>query len=335
MNKDAFVVEEINDRDREQWNKIVLEAKEGTFFHSFEWSEVLGRYGKETSAYSPKHVIVTDREENRVVGVLPIFLDKARCLVSLPSGDYGGPCIDPKIDEFEVLKLLFSKLEEIAKREAQEIRLKSLPERYFDWLRTFKFTINPFMYTFLLSIEGLSIDDIYNNFRRDTKRGIRTAEKEGLTVEIAQKKEELQEYYKIYEATMKRLEASIRPYKFFEILWDTLAEKELLKVFMTKIQDKYVAGLICFPWKGTTHIYGNVSLPNYLKQRPNDILYFSAIKWCVEKNFRTVDFGLSPLNMQSGLHQFKERWGTTRKLLYLTSKKYGLVSRVRKTILGH
>jgi len=325
MNKDRLVVLQTSTADREQWNNLAFKASEGTFFHSFDWSEVIRIYGEKTGFFVPRHVFVVNKEFNEIVGVLPLFLDRKHHLVSLPFGDYGGPCLIPSANKEVVFKLLFEKAEETAKKEASEIRLKSLPKEYSNWLRAHQYAVHPFMYTFLLPIDGLTLDHLWRRFRRDTKRGIKKAKEEGVVIEEMQEKELMKDYYQIYTLSMKN-GATVRPFVFFEALWDTLSQKQPLHVLLAKCQGKYIAGLIFLSWKKRLHIYGNVSLPQYRNLRPNDLLYYEVVRWGVERNFQVVDFGLTPLNRNSGLYQFKERWGTSPALLFLTSKRYGLTT---------
>lgn len=326
MGSDRFNLVQMGTADREQWNNVVLASSEGTFFHTFDWSEVIKRYGEKTSSFVPRHVFVVDKRSGEIVGTLPLFLDKRhRILISLPFGDYGGPCIAPNVNKNEVLRLSFQQVTETARREADEIHLKSLPKNYSNWFRDHHFSLTPLMYTFILPIHGLAMDHLWKNFRRDTRRGIKKAEKEGLVVEEAQEKESMKEYYHVYSISMKHIGASVRPFTFFTVLWDTLSQRKLLNIFLARYQNECIAGLIFFSWKGRLHIYGNVSLPGFRNLRPNDLLYHETIRWGVERKLRVVDFGLTPLNSDSGLYQFKKRWGGSPTLLFLTSKKYGLV----------
>jgi predicted N-acyltransferase len=315
--------------DREQWNSVVSNSREGTFFHSFEWIEVIRIYGEKTGFYVPWHICVKNIRLNEIVGILPLFLDNRHRLVSLPFGDYGGPCLTPRSNKNEILKLLFKEAEETARKEARETRLKSLPEDHLTWVRTLRFSVTPFMYTFLLPINDLAMDDLWRKFRRDTRRGIRKGREMGLVIEEAWEKRAMKEYYQIYSISMKNMGVSVRPYAFFEALWDALSQRRLLHVLLVHYKNSCIAGLIFFSWKKRVYIYGNASLPQYRKLRANDLLYYEVIRWGVERNFHVVDFGLTPLNRNSGLYQFKKRWGGAPTLLFLSSKKYGLWTRAR------
>lgn len=311
--------------NREEWNSVVLKAEEGTFFHTYDWSKILTDYGKKGGGYSPRHILIRDQQTDRLVAILPLFLTKKRRLVSLPSGDYGGPCIDPSVNRRDVLEIMFNEVEEIAKKEAQTTFLKSIHHEYHEWLCLHGYTKTPENYTFILSTRDATLDSLWRKFHESPRRGVKRAQKKGVTVEEVVQKDLMKEYYHIYAENMKRLGASIRSFFFFEVLWDVLAERKLMKLFLAKYQGDYIAGMICFPWKRTLHLYSNAFLKEYENLGSNHILYYEAIQWTFEHKF-DFDLGLSPLNKNSGLYQFKERWGGTPKLLFSASKSYTIAT---------
>jgi len=316
-----FTATQINQICREEWNDVVSKAEEGTFFHTYDWSKVLTDYGKKGGVYSPRHILIKDQETDRFVGILPLLLTKKHRLISLPYGDYGGPCIDPNVNRGDVLEIMFNEIEEIAKKEVKITFLRSLPPEYLEWLCLHGYTKTPQNYTFILSTRDATLDSIWRKFHRSPRQGVRRARKKGVTVEEAVQKGLMKEYYQIYVENMKRLGASIRPFLFFETLWDILAEKGLMRLLLAKYEGKYVAGIISFPWKGTLHLYANASLKEYQNLGSNYILCYAALEWAFKHKF-DIDFGISPLNKNSGLYQFKERWGGTPKLLFSASKNY-------------
>jgi len=321
MGTERFVATHAGRISREEWNDVALKAEEGTFFHTYDWSRVLTDYGKKEESYYPRHILIRDEETGRLVSVLPLLLTKKRRLVSLPFGDYGGPCINPEVKREDVLKIMFEEVEQIARREAKIVFLKSLPQEYLDWLCLHGYSKTPENYTFLLSTRDITWNSLWSKLHRSPKQNVRRAQKKGIAVEEAFHKDSMKEYYQIYSENAERTEASIRPFNFFETLWDVLAQRGLIKLFLAKCEGKYVAGVIAFPWKRTLHLYANASLQEYQNFGSNYILCNAAIEWAFNYKY-DVDFGLSPLDKNSGLYQFKKRWGGTPKLLFSASKSY-------------
>jgi predicted N-acyltransferase len=331
VSNQRFIAAQMRQISREEWNDVVLKAEEGTFFHTYDWSKVLADYGRKEARYRPRHILIKDQETDRLVGILPLLLTRKHRLISLPYGDYGGPCIDQSVNRRDVLEVMFNEVEEIAKEEARITFLKSLPREYLDWLCLRGYTKTPENYTFILSIRHATLDSLWRKFERSPRQCVRRAQKKGVTVEEAVKKDLMKEYYNIHVETMKRLGALVRPFLFFEILWDVLAKRGLMKLFLAKYEGKYIAGIIAFPWKRTLHLYANASLKEYQKLGSNYILCYAAIEWAFKHNF-DIDFGLSPLNKNSGLYQFKKRWGGTPRLLFSASKNYSIITNLLLSI---
>jgi hypothetical protein len=309
---------------RNEWNNLVKEACNGTFFHSFEWFQILREYGKKIRFFTPQIVMVKDELENALVGLLWLFLDKRGVANSPRFGDYGGPLLSSHLtvdQKITVLKLLLQKTDE-TKGKTRKIFLRIPHDFFHDVFLQNRYWVNPINFTFLLSTNR-GMNYIHSHFRRDAKRGIKSAIKNGVTTEIVSEKNQLKEYYLLYTSTMIKLDATARDYAFFEIIWDILNQNGL-RVVLARYQNEYVAGIMTISWNGVLHIFGNVSTSYNRQVHPNDLLYSEAIKWAVKTGHNIVDFGLAPLNTKSGLYQFKKRWGGHPELFYSASKAYGV-----------
>ena len=90
--RQTVVVAEASEADRADWQRYVFAHPKATFFHRFEWRELLAEQWK----HRP-HFLIARRGAD-VVGVLPLALVRSRLfgtsLVSLPFCVYGGPIID-------------------------------------------------------------------------------------------------------------------------------------------------------------------------------------------------------------------------------------------------
>jgi len=339
MSKYAVIIfESLDSKLHENWNELVMEAHEGTFFHSFEWCRILEQYGQASNSFKSYHVIAEDKCEHKLVGVMPLFLDRKGAILSPPYGDYGGPCLSRLLSESEkkiLIKEMMLKVEQNFRRKVKRILLKSVSENYLGYFSNLGYETRPAYSTFLLSLVGKNTEGIWMGFRRDVRRGVKKAGRSGVISEEISEKKFLEDYYEIYRATMGKLGASVRSFYFFEVLWDVLYPKKNLYILLAKHKQKYIAGIISISWKKVIHIFGNVSLFQSLKLHPNDLIYYETIKWAVKTGHKTVDFGLSPLKKESGLYQFKERWGGTKKLLHTVTKTYqkSLFSRLKQFAL--
>jgi len=308
----TVVIEEISEVGEKRWNRVVNESREGTFFHSFKWNLFLEEFGKISNSYSPKHILV---ENDEIQAILPLFLTRDKILFSLPTGDYGGPCIAPDVQPRLILGLLVEKVLEIYRKHARQIHLKSVSQKYVQDFYNQGFERQKFMTTFLIQVKDCSIDDLEKKWRRDTKRSIKRARSKNVEVEIISREEFLKNYYEIYDDTMRRLKASRHPYSFFKVLWKYLYKQDFLLILLARHENRYVAGLIYFIYDSAMHIYGNVSLSDALSLRANDLLYYETIRQGLQSNCQVIDFGQTTSDETSGLYQFKKKWGGVPKTL--------------------
>ena len=65
------------------------------------------------------------------------------------------------------------------------------------------------------------------------------------------------------------------------------------------------ADVVTVPWAST--------LRSERRRCPNNMIYWEALRWAIEKGAREFDFGRSPQG--SGTYKFKKGWGATERPL--------------------
>ena len=81
-----------------------------------------------------------------------------------------------------------------------------------------------------------------------------------------------------------------------------------------------IAGAVFLTWNGTITYKFGASDPAFWKLRPNNLIFWTAIRWACENGFHTFDFGRTSLDNQ-GLREFKGGWGSREEPLI-----YSLIS---------
>ena len=56
-----------NESHREKWNKFILQFNDATFFHQFDWRQVI------KSTYGHTSYYLYAMNENEIIGVFPLF----------------------------------------------------------------------------------------------------------------------------------------------------------------------------------------------------------------------------------------------------------------------
>lgn len=160
-----------------------------------------------------------------------------------------------------------------------------------------------------------SEEELWNSLDKDARWGVKKAKKEGLKVSLSNNEKIWKDFYKIYKETCKR--GKIVPIDFEKIkegkLFSCFFEAEIIAGAVVKIEEEMVT------------LFLNASKYEYLKFQPNNLLYWTIIKWAKEKGFKIFDLGGYQLNAKSedklyNINKFKLRWGGEIKKYLIYSK---------------
>lgn len=297
--------------DEPAWQDYVNSHPDATIYHTLEWRDILyNEYG-----FEPVYLIA--KEEERVVGILPLFLIKnlrGRRLVSLPFSIYGGPVGDSK----EVVSALLKKCVEMVK-EGRAASLEIKPCKHLD-----------------VEVPGLSFDDwgigravdltvgieaLWKEFayRRNVDRAIR----EGLMFTVSDN-EMVEGFYKLQLMTRKRQGLPAPSLRYYNSFFKEMGG--CVKLAMIESDGIPVAGGIFFAYKDKVLYALGASDHRYLHLRPNDLLVWEMMKWSALAGYKEFDLGPTPSG-NDGLLHFKRKWGGKENLVKRCS--YPLIQKNR------
>lgn len=283
------------------FDNILLSRPEYSFFQSSHWAKVLF----ESYQYTPLYF--THIQRQKIKYLIPVMVVKSTLTgkrgVSLPFSDYCDPILDnnrnPK-DVFDYI-LNFGKQ---AGWKSYEIRGEN---------GTRKNSNSSLFYGHTLNLQK-SEEELFSNFRASTRRNIKKASREGVEIHICNSHDSLLEFYRLHRLTRKRHGLPPQPPVFFNKIHKHIISKNYGIVVLSSFEGKYIAGAIFFHL-GHKAIYKfGASDRNYLKLRPNNLIMWETIKWCLRNGFSTLCFGRTdPQNI--GLRRFKIGWGATEKVI--------------------
>lgn len=284
------------------WDSIILNHDDYSFFHSTAWARVLS----ESYGYIPKYAVqVADNNFNVLVPMMeiPSYL-LGRRGVSLPFTDYCDPFIKEDIPFDEIFDYLIefgkkSQWKHIELRSGKKIISEENKSKYF------------FGHT--LSLTG-DESQVYSGFSNNTKRNIKKATREGVNVRISNSFESLKRYYKLHCLTRKRHGLPPQPFYFFEKIFDHIISKDHGFVVLADIENKSIAGAVYFHFgKKAIYKYGASDL-RFQNLRANNLVMWEAIKWYIRNDFTHFCFGRTDLDHE-GLRRFKSGWGS-KEIIY-------------------
>lgn len=159
-------------------------------------------------------------------------------------------------------------------------------------------------------------DKILEGFKPKWRYNIRLAERRGVVVSPAGR-DDLAVFHDLLLETARRDGFFVRGRAYFERLWDVLAPREGLGMWLARFEGRPVAGAIAFAFgRRVTYVYGASS--NRDRQvMPNHLVQWTMIRWARSRGASVYDFrGVSPVRdgrplepAIAGLNRFKEGFG--------------------------
>lgn len=154
------------------------------------------------------------------------------------------------------------------------------------------------------------------------RRNIATAEKRGVRIVRGQTREHVREFYRLHVMTRRDQGVPVQPRRFFDGLGRDLLERGLGFILLAYSGRECLAGAVFLHWQKTlTYKYG-ASRREGLPLRPNNLIFWSAMRWACENGFSWFDLGRTdPEN--TGLRRFKSGWGAEETALIYTTNSPG------------
>jgi hypothetical protein len=285
----------VNPVTAHNWNSFVANYSNSTIFHSANWARLLA----ETYGYHPTYLTLTD--DQSFTGCLPIMevssLFTGRRGVSLTFSDYCGALVG-STKEFTTLFDRALELGQISGWRYAEFRGEHYLENDFSAKSYLHHEIS------LVSDEK----EMQSSLRESTARNIRKAIKEGVSVEMSDSLQAVQEFYRLHCLTRKRQGVPPQPWQFFENLHKILIAEGLGFTALATHSDRTVAAIICLHF-GSHAIYKyGASDFQFQHLRANNLVLWHSIMRCAREGYRTFSLGRTDVDNE-GLVAFKNGWG--------------------------
>ena len=161
-------------------------------------------------------------------------------------------------------------------------------------------------------------DLVFRRLHHSVQRNVRKAERSGLELRRTVAETDLTElFYGLHLRTRRRLGVPVQPRRFFHSLWRRMIAEQRGFVLLALLDEVAVAGAV-FLTGGRTVVYKfGASEPSWWPLRPNNLIFWDAIRWSCQNGFETFDLGRSEAHHR-GLRDFKGGWGTVEEPLVYT-----------------
>ena len=154
---------------------------------------------------------------------------------------------------------------------------------------------------------------LYAKLHRDCiQRKIRRSQREKLALEQGNTEKLLKDFYRLHTQTRLRLGLPPQPLAWFEALSAEVAEHVVIRVAFS--QGKAVASIVTLEFKDVTVYKYGCSDEQQNRLGGAQVLMWAAIEEACGKGHAVFDMGRSDPD-QSGLIEYKDRWGAQKKLI--------------------
>lgn len=319
-------MEIINPLNCPRWDELVLETKEGSFFHSLGWAMVL----QSSYNYNPAYFALS--EGNRLLALIPIMEVRSfftgKRGVSLTFTDY----CEPIVEDQAMFPELFDHIVDFGRKSGWKyIELRGgrqyLPDA-------------PVAARYVGHTLALCPDEkeLVARFRSSNRRNIQRAIQEGVEVKACVSLQSVREFYQLHCLTRKRHGLPPQPFRFFKNVHEFVIARGNGFVFLASCGEETVAGAICFHFGNRALYKFGASDERYHHVRANNLVMWEAIRWYALNGYASFCFGRTSSD-NDGLRQFKNGWGGEEKDLYyfkydLNKGKFSESSKVAKPIVN-
>jgi lipid II:glycine glycyltransferase (peptidoglycan interpeptide bridge formation enzyme) len=315
-----------DEKEAEEWKKIVDNSSQGTIFHTWAWLKIVEKQTK--SVLYP----LIGYKGTEPIGVYPLFLVKKsgiKLVFSPPSNAlllYMGPAFvnfdKMKQSRKESLFTEFqTDVDEFIKSElkANYVRIRTAPGLVDSRpLRWNGYEVEP-LYTYMIDLTK-GVDYAWNGLNRKLRTSIERSKREGVEVKMGDK-EDL-EFIRV--SLYRRFEKQgLRPQK--EYYKNYLSElfnafyPENMKIFVANYKGEKVGGLVVLYYKEWSALWIGIPKTELKGIYPNDLAQWEAIKWSCEHGFKyyeEMDAGDDPR-----LRHFKAKFNP-ESAIWFSAVKY-------------
>ena len=171
--------------------------------------------------------------------------------------------------------------------------------------------------TYILNLENHTEDELFNNLHPKRRNSVRVAEKNELTVKWTNT---VDDFYTLYEDTMKRAGMFCEPYEYFKQMIALLGEQQVL-CGVSYFKNRPQAAL-CVPFSRYSAYYMHGATSDNHEAGAMDFLQWEAIKILKAKGVKQYNFVGARLSDISGtkldgIQNFKKRFGGELERGYL------------------
>jgi serine/alanine adding enzyme len=269
---------------------------------------------KRTKNYEPISLAVVDEKTDEILAVLlaVVIREMSGFLGSFSARSIiqGGPLFVEEERGFNAIKTLMEHYDNIARKKALYTEIRNMwdTSQISSILRDKDYRDEDH-FNFLIDLTK-SKEELWNNLKRDKKRGVTKARKAGIEIYENMNKNQISVFYDILKKTYRDVKTPLADISLFESVFDILYQEKKAKFIFAKSGDKVIAGGVRLNYKKVIYAWYACALNAYLSIHPNELLVWHILEDGANKGYDTFDFlGAGKPNEEYGVREFKKQFG--------------------------
>lgn len=283
--------------DPAAWDAFV-ERNGGSPFTTWRWGEVVESYGPD------RHYFAAEKDGD-IVGAAPLFRVRSRLfgdeIVSVPYASRGSLVLDDDhraVARDGLMALVRTLADEL------DVDVASLQSRDLGDPGSFERARRYVAYEVPV---GDGPDAIWEGMKSSRRGKIRRARDEGVNFRVAENKDDLRSFYRLYLETMRGHGSPPHSFRFFERLWDRFHGDGTMRVYLVESDGRPVNGAIDFAFGSWVYHWKDVSDYDYRDLQGGSFIVWKGLEWAAENGYETYDLGRT--REGTGVYTFKKSFG--------------------------
>ncbi|MBR7066945.1 MAG: peptidoglycan bridge formation glycyltransferase FemA/FemB family protein [Bacteroidales bacterium] len=300
------IIDDISKVDIEQWNALLQSSSTKNIFQTQMWFDFCAKQALfETFIYG----IVDDNDILK--GVIVGYVQKEgrgiKGILTRRAIIIGGPLFSNNISDYEV-STLFKSLINGLKNKVIYIEIRNLLD-----YSIYKKTIIDSGFTYVphlnFHIDTSSSEVVTKNLHRNKKRQIKSSENQGVIIEPALSKNDVETFYKMLKRMyIERVKTPLPSYSFFESLYN----EKFAKFLIVKKDSKIIGGLVVLTLEKDTiyqyYMCGEDGI--YPNVYPSVMATYAGINYAITNGCAKCDLmGAGRPDEDYGVRNFKAGFG--------------------------
>ena len=297
----STLIKNINIANAQTWDDIWANCEYSTYFHSREWAEIWKDYTNEKLRPEPVLITFSDNKTALIPLSKKILLNGLLTkYISSPAGTFGGWISKDDLSSEHInllLNIMLKKKDIFWRINPYD---KELAKHNIVPVKSDK--------TQVINLQT-GFDHIVRKWSKGHRSAIKQAKRYGVTITKVQKQADWDEYFKIYQKSLKRWGTRATSH-YKRTLFQYMSERNSphISLFLAKYRNESIAGALCFYAKNHVVYWHGAALSEHFQLRPANLILYEAIRDACNKNLLWFDF--NPSGGHKGVENFKKNFGT-------------------------